>query len=333
MSEVRCAINQQLVVFAIDGLTSQASTSKYMPKTHAMAEHGLYTPHMRTTHDTARTAVAWIPVFYASSTSEYGCDNNGCDSIPRMFDEMPNWVDILEEEEDFAVSVFSQDKRVIDEVLDRNSWGYPIKTLDMQEAIVNFVFPDVPKQLVVVHLSGLNRLGEVSKYDSFNYNAFAGCIDNSIDVIARALWELCPEGTTFVLTSNHGGHGYQHTDFVLDVVQVPFMMWGHHVASGVHVDGQSLQTVQIGPTIMDVLGYLGDLPVFWIDRQITDIKPTGGDPDGITFDTLPPPVEEKTIPCQVPISVSNKVTSAIVQIIRGVFIASTAAFAIFFSIL
>src|SRR3989338_9041927 len=185
-------INQQLVVFAVDGLTTGASTPRYMPKTHVMADRGLYTAHMRAEHDTADSRVAWDPVFYASSTSERGCDNNGCDSVPRAIDDMPNWVDVLEEDEDFTVSIFSEDKEMLDEGLDRNSLGYAPMARTMEEAVI-------------------------------------------------------------------------------DVIQLPFMLWGHHVAGHLHVDDQSLQTVQIGPTILTVLDAEDSIPEFWIQKAIRDI--------------------------------------------------------------
>src|SRR3989338_951297 len=270
-------INQQLVVFAVDGLTTGASTPRYMPKTHVMADRGLYTAHMRAEHDTADSRVAWDPVFYASSTSERGCDNNGCDSVPRAIDDMPNWVDVLE------------------------------------EAVVDYHFPDTPNQLVLIHFSGLNRLGMVSGYESFNYKALVACIDDSIDVMARTLWERCPNCTTFMLMSNHGGRHYEHRSFVIDVIQVPFMLWGHHGAGPPHVDDQSLQAVQIGPTILTVLDAEDSIPEFWIQKAIRDIS----GPDGVVLSTLPPPAveEEERADCSIiPISVSHHVISSMNRI-------------------
>lgn len=306
-------INQQLVVFAVDGLTTGASTPRYMPKTHVMADRGLYTAHMRAEHDTADSRVAWDPVFYASSTSERGCDNNGCDSVPRAIDDMPNWVDVLEEDEDFTVSIFSEDKEMLDEVLDRNSLGYAPMARTMEEAVVDYHFPDTPNQLVLIHFSGLNRLGMVSGYESFNYKALVACIDDSIDVMARTLWERCPNCTTFMLMSNHGGRHYEHRSFVIDVIQVPFMLWGHHVAGHLHVDDQSLQTVQIGPTILTVLDAEDSIPEFWIQKAIRDIS----GPDGVVLSTLPPPAveEEERADCSIiPISVSHHVISSMNRI-------------------
>src|SRR3989338_7229599 len=269
-------INQQLVVFAVDGLTTGASTPRYMPKTHVMADRGLYTAHMRAEHDTADSRVAWDPVFYASSTSERGCDNNGCDSVPRAIDDMPNWVDVLEEDEDFTVSIFSGDKEMLDEGLGSQPQASGPLARTMEEAVVAYNFPDTPNQLVLIHFSGLNRLGMVSGYESFNYKALVACIDDSIDVMAR-------------------------------------MLWGHHVAGHLHVDDQSLQTVQIGPTILTVLDAEDSIPEFWIQKAIRDIS----GPDGVVLSTLPPPAveEEERADCSIiPISVSHHVISSMNRI-------------------
>lgn len=310
-----------------------------MPKTHVMADRGLYTSHMRTVHDIANSLVAWDSVFYASSTSERGCDNNGCDSVPRAIDDMPNWIDILESSEDdggadYTVTVFSQDKKTMDAVLDRNSLSYPPMTHAMEDAILDYHFPDTPNQLVLVHFSGLDRVGVVNGYGSINYKALVGCTDDSIDLLSRYLWERCPNGTTFMLMSNHGGNNYEHSSFTMAVIQVPFMMWGHNVAPHVHVDDQALETTQIGPTLLTVLSLEDSIPDFWNDKPIHGIKPRHDCPDGVTFHTLPAPPEgseDENASCEVlPVSVSHKDIGTMNHVTRAIFLASMVFMSYFF---
>jgi hypothetical protein len=330
------------VVIAVDGLTSGLSTARYMPKTHVMANRGVYTSHMRTVHDIAVDEVAWDSIFYASSTSVRGCDNNGCDSVAQAIDDMPNWVDILEDEfedeeddddsDDFTVFLFSQDKKTLDDVLDRSALPFAPMAQDMEEAILDYNFPDTPKQLVLVHFSGFDRVGIVSGYESWNYKALVGCTDNSIDVIARHLWARCPNATTFLLISNHGGEKYQHTTFSMNDIQVPFMMWGHRVAAHVHVDDQPLQTTQIGPTLLTVLGMEDSIPDFWIEKPIIGIPlEDEDDADSVIFSQLPAAIDEETPSCEVlPISVDHRTISIMTSVTRAFFFGGMLIFAAFF---
>jgi hypothetical protein len=301
----------QLVIFAIDALMSMDSTSRFMSNTQEFASKGLYTPHMRSINAVTHSDVpSWITIFYATSPELYGCDDNGCGDIPRMFDDMPTWLDILEEEEDYTVTVFSQNKKLIDEVLDRDAIGFEYWTLDMFDRVRDYRFPSTPNQAILIHFSGLERLGEVNGYDSFNYRAGVMCIDQQIAKITYALWQNNPNATTFALVSNHGGNRYGHSKLDLNNIQVPFMMWGHRVVAHPRLTDQSLQTGQIGPTILTVLGLEDDIPEFWIERPIENIETTQTKPDGIFFSQLEASAntylaEIDPIECEIPYSIKH----------------------------
>jgi hypothetical protein len=318
--------SHQLVIFAIDELMSMTSTSRFMSNTQEFASKGLYTPRMRSVNAITRSDVpSWVSIFYASSSSIYGCDDNGCGEIPRMFDDMPTWLDILETEYDYTVTVFSQNKKLIDEVLDRDSVGSDIWTLDMFNRVKEYRFPSTPFQAVVIHFSGLGRVGEVNGYDSFNYRAGVMCIDEQIAKLAYFLWQNNEERTTFALMSNHGGNRFGHSFLDLNNIQVPFMMWGYGVVARPRVNDQSLQTVQIGPTILSVLNMEESIPIFWAERPIENIKVTDTKPVGITFSQLSSSAEKylsdiDASECRIPYSIKH---SHIIRANRFIFVFMT----------
>jgi hypothetical protein len=297
----------QLVVFAIDGLTTLSSTSRFMPNTHKMAAQGLYTTQMRTSINIVNSDVpSWTSIFYSSSSSLYGCDDNGCGGVPRMYDDMPTWLDILEDEYGYAVTVFSQNKELMEFIIDRQIFGSDIWTTDMLEKIQDYKLPNTPRNLLLIHFSGLERLGEVSGYNSFNYRAGVTCIDQQIALISYALWQTNPETTTFVLMTDHGGNHYNHATISLSNLQVPFMMWGDGVVSHPRLTDQSLQTLQIGPTILTVLNMEDSIPTFWAEKSLMNVKATDTHPSGITFDQIPNFEEEVDIEnCAIPYSIKH----------------------------
>jgi hypothetical protein len=295
-----------LVVFAVDGLTTLSSTSRFMPYTHQMASKGLYAYQMRTSINIVNSDIpAWVSIFYASSSSVYGCDDNGCGGIPRMFDDMPTWLDILESEYDYAVTTFSQNKDFMDDILDRESFGSRIWTLEMLEQIQNHQFPNTPRKLTLIHFSGLERVAEVSGYNSFNYRAGVNCIDQQIATISYLLWEDNPESTTFMLVTDHGGFEYDHSKINLNNLQVPFMMWGDGVVSHPRLTGQSLETLQIGPTILSVLDMEDDIPSFWSEKPLMNVKATESKPSGITFNDIQNFGEIEIENCEIPYSIKH----------------------------
>lgn len=297
----------QLIAFAIDGLTTLSSTSRFMPETHKMASRGLYTSQMRTSTNIVNSDVpSWTSIFYASSSSLYGCDDNGCSDLPRMFDDMPTWLDILEESYGYDVTIFSQNGKFLEEVLDRETFNTPIWTTQMFDQIQNHRFSNSPRRLILIHFSGLERMGEVSGYDSFNYRAGVTCIDQQIALISYALWKDNPESTTFMLMTDHGGNMYDHASLSLFNLQVPFMMWGDGVVSHPKLSDQSLQTVQIGPTILTVLNMEDSIPSFWAEKPLMHVKSDDKHPSGITFAQIPNFEEKVEIEeCNIPHSIKH----------------------------
>lgn len=336
-SHVNDPDKHQLVVFAISGLTSKSSTAPYMPLTHKMASKGLFTLHMRSVNTILKSdKSSWISIFYAATPSLYGCDDNGCDDLPRMFDDMPTWLDIMEDSYGYSISVFSQDKKMFSDVLDRDVHGFPYLSTEMYDHILNFRLPNTPRNIIVIHFDGLERLGEVSGFESFNYRAAIECIDEQIGRLSSMLWENQPEHTTFMLISNHGGKFFDHNVLTYDNIQVPFMMWGDGIKSGISLSEQSLQTIQIGATILDVLNMEDAMPDFWIEKPIHGIKLQEGHQPPITFDTLPQEIKDLDTldqkQCAIPFSIKHDSIENAVFIISFINVGCLIFFGILFSI-
>lgn len=256
-----------LVVFALGGVTGTASMPRRMPHLHELAVDGVWTPQMRTVHSTTHSKLGWISVFFAASSVQYGCDDNGCDGVPRVSDSLRSWVDILEEDHDYTVTVLSEHGKLMSDVLGRRVDHFKRGTLKLFDKATSIV-PNGQKQLTIIHLVDADRQGHVRGFQSTNYFASILCIDEQIYRIAHHFWSYRPNSTTFMLVADHGGERYGHDKFTLNTVQVPFALWGHFVPRRTHIAGRGTETLQIAPTLLTIMGISDSIPSIWLERPL-----------------------------------------------------------------
>lgn len=296
--------DHQLVVFAIDGLFGSAFTHRYMPLVTAHASRGVVATSMRTTHDTRHAKLGWIAAFFSTSSSEFGCDDNGCDSVPRVDDDMRSWVDMLEEDHGYAVTLLSERKDVMVDVLERDDVdGFHECSMRMFRHLSEATLPNAHRRLLVVNVGCVDRLGHVSGFGGFNYYAQLACLDRQLAFLVDRLWADRPNSTTFVLMSNHGGTAFGHASFEMQTVEVPFAAWGYGVAQEVDLWDQPTEIEQIGPTLFTALGYAECIPPTWLYRPISDVY---DEEDYAVYSPPPAPVPDvRREECLVPFSVDR----------------------------
>lgn len=296
--------DHQLVVFAVDGLLGRVVTNRYMPLLTARIVQGASTTTMRTTHDTRHAKLGWISAFFASSSSEFGCDDNGCDSVPRVDDDMRSWIDILEQDHGYAVTLLSERRDVIVDVLERDDVdGFHQCSMRMFRHLADTTLPNAHRRLLLVNIGCVDRQGHVSGFGGFNYFAQVACLDRQLDFLIDRLWAERPNSTTFMLVSNHGGTHFDHDTFASQTVEVPFAMWGYGVMQDVDFWDQASEVEQIGPSLFTALDYADCIPPTWLYRPIPDIY------DSVDYAVYVPPDEPiedvRKEECAVPQSVDH----------------------------
>ncbi len=300
MNEIT-ASPHQIVVIAVEGLEGSTATSRFMPLVQTFVAKGAWTPMMRTIHPAPK--IGWASIFFSLGIDRFGCSEEWCGMISQVTANVRSWVDILEEDLGYSVTLLSENKKMMAEVLQRPVTRFSY-TKEGSFDSVHLPITDQPR-LVLLHYTGLNRIGESSGYDLTNYRAKVDCLDKSIYKATMELWEFSPDNTTFILVSNHGGSKFVSTKFNLESIQVPFMLWGHNVTIRAHFSGQESETLQVGPTLFDILGYNEFAPEEWIERPISGINTHGPYPNRTIF------LEHEEIKlngdeCQIPMSVTHR---------------------------
>lgn len=296
--------DHQLIIFAVDGLLGRVVTPRYMPLLYEYIKRGAYTTAMRTTHDTRHSKLGWISAFFASSSSEFGCDDNGCDSVPRVDDDMRDWITMLEEDHGYAVTLLSERQDVIVDVLERDDVdAFHQCSMRMFRHVEDITLPNAHRRLLLMNVGCVDRLGHVSGFGGVNYFAQVACLDRQLSFIVDQLWQQRPNTTTFMLLSNHGGSGFDHNNFDTSTVEVPFAMWGYGVKQHTSFRMIASEVEQIGPSLFTALGYEDCIPNTWLYRPIENIY------DSVNYAAYVAPEEEfesvERSECNIPQSVDH----------------------------
>jgi hypothetical protein len=270
-------IDHQLVVFAINGLTTDMAMARHMPNTAKFFQQGGVTSKMRTTYDTRSSTANWIGVFHGASSVEYGCDNNGCNAIPRLDPDARSFVAILENDYSYDVQVFSEDAKNFNNMLERDEdldvHQCRICSRDVFEKTLEYAERNnvTQRSLVIVHFTCLDRLGESDGYGLENYESRVLCMDKEIADLSKALWIRSPNSTTFIFVSNHGGFDYSHAHFNLDTITVPFAVWGYGFKKHAPMIGKPMTTQEVAPSLFTALNITDSISDTWLEIPISDI--------------------------------------------------------------
>lgn len=285
-----------------------------MPLLQKFTQRGGVTTTMRTTDSMRSPHAGWISIFYAASPAEFGCNDHGCDHVPRFDPDDRSFLTILEEDYDYQTMIFSENARDFSEMLERDAGDIRSERLctrDIFDEVRNAHLPQTDRRTIVVHVSCLDRLGEVSGYGSYNYVDRVHCMDKEFAALAMHFWEYMPNTTTFLLVSNHGGSGFTHGKFVLPTVNVAFSAWGYGFRRHAPFIGRPLITQQIAPTLFTALNITDAIPNTWLEYPMDDDVYTTTEGEyavqSEVEDLLPPSISIDPDTCVLPFSTSHRV--------------------------
>lgn len=263
--------DHRLVVYAINGLTSEKSMTRHMPNMAKFFQQGGATSKMRTTYGTQSPMANWIGIFHGSSSVEFGCDNNGCSSVPRMDPDARSFVSILEDDHGYKVEVFSEDAFAFNNMLEREEdldvHSFDVCSRGLYEGVA--AYRDSPgRSLLVVHVACLDNVGESDGYARESYDTRVSCLDKELANLSRELWSMRPNSTTFMFVANHGGAEHSHGKFNLDTITIPFAVWGRGFRSRSSMIGEPMITQEVAPTLFKALGFEESSSPMWFEHPI-----------------------------------------------------------------
>lgn len=290
----------QLVFFAVDGLYSGMIVAENMPFTHKLISLGCGTPLMRTVESLQSYEDTWAPIFHGSTNIAMGMHGMG----PSSPDLWQTWIDVLEDELDYHVALFSTDAEAFQRIVGRDD----VTEIDLLTSNIESKYPfheSNENSIVVIHISGLERVGKVYGFKSINYRAYVKCIDKQIYDTALTLWSWVPNATSFFLSSNRGGLWFDDEEFNPDTIIVPFAVWGYDIKSHCLVIQQPTETLQIPPTILTVLGYEAFIPEVWIGHSIHSLRSTSNYAIYSPSLEISTEIDDYQRTCTLPLSVSQ----------------------------
>ncbi len=258
--------------------------ARLMPNVNKFFQQGGITTKMRTTQSTRSSVAGWVAIFHGASSVQYGCDDNGCNGMPRVDPFDRSFVRILEEDYDYDTYVFSEDLKTFEDVLERDEdihshSGIPC-TSELFKKVMYFAeneqsctpnTNETCRSTIVVHINCLDLIGESDGYGLETYAGRVNCLDKEITSMALALWNHVPNTTTFMFTVNHGGMGYSHSRFNLETINVPFAMWGYGVKKHAPLLGKPALTLQVAPSLFTALDITESIPKTWLEIPLSDI--------------------------------------------------------------
>lgn len=267
----------QLVVYAINGLTAEMAMARHMPTMAKVFQQGGITAKMRTTYATRSPVANWIGIFHGASSVEYGCDNNGCNNVPRMDPSARSLVAIMENNYAYETQVFSEDGQRFNEMLERdedvNVHSHGVCSRGVFEDVMTYAYDDdvvrANRTIILVNIMCLDNLGESDGYGLENYVSRVLCLDKELASMTKALWQRNEEATTFIMVANHGGLMYNHGQFNLDTIAVPFAVWGYGFRRHASMIGEPTTTQEIAPTLFKALNIEESASRTWLERAIT----------------------------------------------------------------
>lgn len=270
-------INHQLVIYAINGLPAEMAMARHMPEMARIFKEGSITAKMRTTYATRSPVANWIGIFHGASSVEYGCDNNGCSDVPRLDPNARSLIAILENNYGYESQIFSEDAKHFNEMLERdedvNVHNHGVCSRGIFEDVMTYAYDEdvvrPNRSIVVVNVMCLDNLGESDGYGLENYEYRLFCLDKELAFITKALWRRNVNTTTFMLVANHGGLMYNHGQFNLDTIVVPFAVWGYGFRRHSSMIGEPTTTQEIAPTLFKALNIERSASRTWLEHAIT----------------------------------------------------------------
>lgn len=286
--------SHQLVVFAIEGLSSAAFSQTFMPFIFKMGtSFGVSSTSMRAVENTF-SVPSWTAHFYSDTPAQSGCRGNGHCELPSEILSQKSLLDVLENDNEYAIKILSEcdddEPNPLEDTFRRQRVveKFPLSSREMMDRLMNEqVLPQTNRRAFVIHFSSLVKAGQAHRWDGESYNAHAYIVDWQISQICKSLWEYEPERTTFVVISNHGGSGYGFHNFDLKTLNVPLAMWGYGISrEGKSLTGKAHDTTQTAPTIIKAIGF--EVPSnHWSHRPIGGIYGDGATSED--WDSTPKP--------------------------------------------
>lgn len=240
----------KVVIISVDGLRPDAITAAPAPRLAAMMKDGASTMVART------VSVTYTLPGHASMITGVTPEVHGIDwnvSMPDFFMANPSVLSLAAKAGMRATLVAGKDK--LRQLLPLDTASFVLVD-DTDDAVVTAALVQVNCgfDLLMVHLPNVDYGGHASGWMSETYLEE---VRNADAAVARLL-DALPDGTTIILTADHGGAGFNHYAFIgreaapEDAI-IPWIITGPGVRAGIEIEA-AVSVMDTAATVAHLMG-------------------------------------------------------------------------------
>ena len=267
-----------VVIIMVDGLRPDALKQAKVSNLDGLIKRGSSTMKAQTV-EPSLTLPAFASMMSGLPVDQHGVDWNEYDP-PRGFIKSPTLFEIasfngskwgaafLNKEK--LLHVIKQDRRLMLSVCSVNEQGCNAKKI-AGDVIASYKTATEGKPtLFVVHLADVDTAGHEQGWMSKPYLKAVEEVDRAIGTLIKGFKDLgLYERTTFIVTTDHGGHAKTHGTSMLEDMTIPWIAAGPGIKAGYEIK-QPVSLIDTAATVMRAFG-ITDYYVEWKSRTIAEI--------------------------------------------------------------
>jgi predicted AlkP superfamily pyrophosphatase or phosphodiesterase len=268
-----------VVIFVVDGLRPDALKQAKVPVMEGLIKRGSSTMKAQTVTPSL-TLPAFASMLTGLPVEQHGVNWNEYEA-PRGFIKAPTvfeiasfnggkWGAIFIQKEKL-LHIAKPDRRVMLTLCSINESNCTAKKVaaDVITAYRNASDSRKPS-LFLIHLAETDTAGHADGWMSKPYLKAVEDVDRAIGAIIKGFKDLeLYEKTTFIITSDHGGHGTTHGTTMPEDMTIPWIAAGPGIKAGYTIK-QPVLLMDTAATVMRAFG-ITDYYVEWKSRAIDEI--------------------------------------------------------------
>lgn len=268
-----------VVIIMVDGLRPDALKQAKVPILEGLAKRGSSTMKAQTVTPSL-TLPAFASMLTGLPVEQHGVDWNAYEA-PRGFIRAPTVFEIASFNGSKWGAIFIQkekllhiakpDRRVLLSLCSVNEPGCTSKKVAADVITTYKNANDLRKpSLFLIHLAEADTAGHADGWMSKSYLKAVEDVDRAIGTIINGFKDLeLYEKTTFIITSDHGGHGTTHGTTMPEDMTIPWIATGPGIKTGYNIK-RPVSLMDTAATVMRAFG-ITDYYVEWKSRTIEEI--------------------------------------------------------------
>lgn len=268
-----------VVIIMVDGLRPDALKQAKVPALEGLIKRGSSTMKAQTVTPSL-TLPAFTSMLTGLPVEQHGVDWNEYEA-PRGFIRAPTVFEIASFNGSKWGAIFIQkekllhlakpDRRVLLSLCSINEPGCTSKKVAADVITLYKNATDSRKpSLFLIHLAETDTAGHADGWMSKPYLKAVEDVDRAIGTIIKGFKDLeLYEKTTFIITSDHGGHGTTHGTTMPEDMTIPWIAAGPGIKTGYNIK-RPVSLMDTAATVMRAFG-ITDYYVEWKSRAIEEI--------------------------------------------------------------